>query len=268
MLQAYIDDSGSYTGDRKLFLVALIHRADAWAQFSDDWDAVLRAEPPIDYFKMKEAHRCHEQFRGWSQAKRDRKVALLGEVVAHYRPIALNCFVSRRNHEKYLKPHAPYGLSSPYFPLAFVMICGIARIIKGLGINLPCDVIFDEQDEVSKHVLLFYDYIMGQQPDDWSQYVNSSPIFRSDRDFLPLQAADMAAWTIRREADGALPSEYDDLLDKVNPRGGSYSLEITEEYLRKWGEGMQATPGAGLVTEKARWNEVIQQMLTDGHFGG
>ncbi|MGB7257232.1 MAG: hypothetical protein WBD48_04065, partial [Pseudolabrys sp.] len=50
------------------------------------------------------------------------------------------------------------------------------------------------------------------------------PMFRSDDDFLPLQAADMFAWCIRNATDKQDETAFNWLLDEMpNVRGTEYS---------------------------------------------
>jgi hypothetical protein len=263
MIQAYVDDSEGASANRPLVLAAYIHAAEEWIKFSDAWDAALHEEPRIEYFKMVEAQNLRDQFKGWSHKKRTRKLFRLAEVIAEFGPFSLDCWLNARRHKEVLKPHAPYGLSSPYYPLSFALACGVARVCHGHGANHPIDFIFDKQDNVSKHVLLFWDYTVSGQPPEWGGLINPSPIFRDDKDVLPLQAADFLAWHTRRELEGTYPKEYEGLLGLIRP-ACSYSLEITDEYLAKWGEGMQQIPGSKSVLSKSSWDAAIKQIVDAG----
>lgn len=268
MLQAFVDDSASTTGDRRLVMAALVHSAEDWEAFSDAWDAELKREPAIDYFHMVEAQNRRGQFQGWSEAKRTRKVFALAEVIKEFGPLSVDSFISLRDHKAILKPHAPFGLSSPYYPTVFVLACGVARACQMLGAEVPCDFVFDRQDNVSKHVQLFWEYTISQQPPEWGQFISASPVFRDDKDVLPLQAADLLAWHTRRGYEENYPSEYEGILKLIRAEGFSYSLEITNHYLHKWAEGMKKIPGAGQLLKKGKWNAVIEEILENGGIMG
>src|SRR5690348_7326461 len=126
MLQAFIDDSEGKSGRRPLVLAAYVHAAEEWIQFSDAWDAALHEEPRIEYFKMVEAQNLRGEFKGWSHKARTKKLFRLAKVIAEFGPLSLDCSLSVRCHKEVLKPHAPYGLSSPYYPLVFGIACGVA----------------------------------------------------------------------------------------------------------------------------------------------
>ena len=264
MLQAYIDDSQSNTGNRRLVLAAYVASAEDWQRFADEWDAVLQRDPAIEYFKMVEAQNLRGQFKGWSHKKRTAKLTALAEVIGSLRPLSVDCSVSVKHFNDVLKPHAPYGLSSPYFPLVFGLTCGVARACHALGARLSCDFIFDKQDNVSKHVLLFWDQIVCQQEYDWRPLINSSPIFRDDKEFVVLQAADMLAWHTRREFDGTYPEEYGHIRDSIRIPGFSYSVEVPDSMLEYWGEGMKAIPGSEAILSKSAWNAEVERIIQEG----
>lgn len=264
MLRAFIDDSEGASAHRPLVLAAYVHSSEEWIRFSDAWDAALHAEPRIEYFKMVEAQNLRDQFKGWSHKKRNRKLYALAEVISEFGPLSIDCVVNAKRQKEILKPYAPYGLSSPYFPLTFALACGVARACHAYGSGLSIDFVFDKQDNVSKHVLLFWDYIVGQQPKEWGKLINPSPIFRDDKEVKPLQAADMLAWHTRREYEGTYPSEYEGLRDLIRVPGFNYSLEITDDYLIKWGEGMKQIPGSKQMLQKSKWNDVIAEILDGG----
>jgi hypothetical protein len=81
VLQAYVDDSGNFRQQRTSLLAGLVASADAWVDFSDRWNGVLRAAPSIEYFKMSEAFARVKNFAGFSEDARDAKVDQLVDVI-------------------------------------------------------------------------------------------------------------------------------------------------------------------------------------------
>lgn len=264
MLQAFIDDSEGQSADRPLVLAGYLHSAEEWIAFSDAWDAALHAHPRIKGLHMVEAHRLRGEFEGWTEDARTRKLFKLAEIIADFRPFSIACSLSAKSHTELLKPYAPYGLSDRYFPLVFTVACGFARLCHAYGAHVPIDFIFDRQDNVSKHVNLFWDYIVGGQPKEWGSLIQPTPMFRDDDNVKPLQAADMLAWNVRRFYEGNYPSEYDRLRDLLCYEGYSYTLEITDDYLRRWGEKMQQLPNVKDVLTKPAWDAAMQQIIEDG----
>jgi hypothetical protein len=80
-VQLFTDDSGG-KGHSELFVLAgLISHSDDWANFSDEWDALLKSPPRIDLFKMREAAGYSGQFLGFSKVDRDAKLRGLCQII-------------------------------------------------------------------------------------------------------------------------------------------------------------------------------------------
>jgi uncharacterized protein DUF3800 len=76
-VRAFTDDSGSGGDSRYFVLCGFMADLPTWEHFSDQWDAVLKAPPAIEYFKMSEAESLKGQFdknKGWSETTRNKKV--------------------------------------------------------------------------------------------------------------------------------------------------------------------------------------------------
>ena len=85
--------------------------------------------------------------------------------------------------------------------LLFQAIMIVAAHQDRFGIVGPCDFIFDEQigfsDEVNRLWSRFKASLDRSTTSDLAKFVGSRPIFRTELDFLPLQAADLCAWQLR-----------------------------------------------------------------------
>jgi hypothetical protein len=205
MMQAFSDDSSGGDGDKTLLLAGCVQKYTVWADFSIEWEAALATAPRIEYFKMREARSRINQFDGWTIAERDAKVKKLAELVARYKPIIISAWVSRTAFNQIVEPVAPYLLRHPYLPVFYALIIKRAEWQHGNGETLPTDFIFDEQGIVGAETVVWYSYMKGQQAPHIAALMGSTPIFRDDKWVLPLQAADMAAWHMRRQVDN--PSE-------------------------------------------------------------
>lgn len=268
-LQAFTDDSVAQTGDRRLFLAGYLHRADAWASFSDDWHAVLSAWPAIDYFKASEAYNLSGQFdykRGWDEVQRDFKMSMLAGVIGKYQPFSFHFSINRQIFEDELKPVSPYGLRQPHFTMCFAVVAGVARYAAQEGIATPIEFIFDQQDGVDTDIALFFSYMKRSLPVEAQGLIDGSPIFKSDRDkrYMPLQASDLLAWHLRREHEtGSSLPLTGDLLNK----GGHLAQEIPDEVLRDWVDHHSKLQGPGMIqtrTEWRRWRTETKRLIEAG----
>jgi hypothetical protein len=68
--------------------------------------------------------------------------------------------------------------------------------VKKIPLDQTVDFIFDEHT-MKKPLLSAWDTYMQERPLHIKPRYGAAPIFRDDRDFLPLQAADMWAWWVR-----------------------------------------------------------------------
>src|SRR4051812_21465009 len=80
-LQGAFDDSGSEPTSPFFVLAGFLANVGQWERFADAWQAKLRADPAIGYFKMSEAMGRYGEFDGWPRALRDQKVLELAEII-------------------------------------------------------------------------------------------------------------------------------------------------------------------------------------------
>ena len=85
-LQVFIDESGGKGQPGYLVLMGLVLSAEEWAAFSDEWDRLLRAEPPIRYFKWAEAWKASGEFHHFSRERSLEKAARLAAVIQRFEP--------------------------------------------------------------------------------------------------------------------------------------------------------------------------------------
>jgi hypothetical protein len=260
-LRAFIDDSAADTGDQRLFMAGYLHRADQWALFSEAWDNELRSWPSIEYFKMAEANNLRDQFarrKGWTEETRDAKVSLLAHIIRDFQPMSFEFSVPRDVFYSELTPVNPRGLS-PHFTTCFHVVAGLAQYMANEGVTTPIDFIFDEQDGVDTDIALFFSHMKKDLPPEAQALIDGSPIFKSDKDkrYLPLQAADLLAWHLRREHEMNVKLPLAAMLR--NSRGHLVS-EVPNEVLRRWSEHHSKLPGINQLQSKNEWRAVKEEI--------
>lgn len=205
-LHAFVDDSSSDVGDRRLFLAAYINGAGPWIDFGNKWRATLAQNPEISYLKMSEAQNLSGQFRGWSVSERDAKILQLARVIEETRPWSVFCSISRSEYAKIVAPVAPYPLKQPYFSCFWGIIRTAAdyhlHLDRGRPANTspvpPVEFVFDEQGGLGADAALWYNWLKNDQEPDIARLMGDKPIFGDDKQMAALQAADMLAWHVRR----------------------------------------------------------------------
>lgn len=251
MFKAYFDDSSSDEGSQTLLLAGCVQKYSVWADFSIAWEAALVEEPSIKYFHMREARKLVGQFARWKAAARNAKIKRLATLVARYEPWTITAWVSRKEHDAILRPITPFLLQQPYFSVFYAVIIKLAHWHYDLGVTLPVDYIFDDQGAVGAEAVLWYEQIRQWQKPEFAALMGSVPKFEDDEAVLPLQAADILAWHIRRHKDN--PGE-DDSKWPTAPLNGLLraEVEITKDMLVHMAEQMKQVPGIETVQQRPK----------------
>ncbi len=255
VLQAYVDDSVCQSGDRRLFMAGYIQDAEQWQAMSDEWDVALRDEPAIEYFKMSEAHSRRGQFQKFSESQRTDKIWKLARIIEKFDPWSFHTSVSLAEFDAILKPHLPFPMSSPYALLFQGMVLGIASLHAENHIHSPTRIIFDRQEGIAAKVIPVFEAMFDAVPTEWRSLVTGTPQFEDDIHVLPLQAADMLAWHVRREHEGQYPEEYYGLLTAITKQGVSAFTTVTKVELQKFADVFASMPNLKLVNKNV-WREL------------
>jgi Protein of unknown function (DUF3800) len=245
---AYVDESGCGATGNILLLSACIQTYPVWADFSNDWDAVLHLPPSISAFHMRKARKRAGEFAGWKAIDLDRKVIALTDVIMRHRPRVLSCWVSERDYKETVGSVAPSDLHHAYFTCFCVIVIKVAEYQLMRGITTPADYIFDDHDDIGNEALLWYAAMKDSQPSNIQALMGSSPVFRNDEDVLPLQAADLIAWHKRRrkEIAGLDPEVAASLRIDELPNA---EVKITREMLEKFSGDIADIPNVELFRE-------------------
>lgn len=196
ILQGYFDDSGSDAGSSIYVVGGFLSDANTWAAFTDEWQKILAKEPfPVEYLHMKEANRLIKQFQGCPLPLRDQKVFELAELTVKYKLRRIEASIMRSDFDEMLKGEYPGPVGeSAYFLCFYKIITAFAREPSLIGKNIQ--LIFDEQGRIGEDAREAYTLLREMYPDEYK--LISRPIFGSDLDYKPLQAADLYAWHARR----------------------------------------------------------------------
>jgi hypothetical protein len=253
MLKLFADDSGSDTNRDGMFvLYGYIMEELRWEDFAERWDARLKRPDfvPLPYCRMANAEEGDGPFAGIDRPFRQRKVKDLAEVISECRPTAIGCKMTWKNYNEILKGKVPQMLDNAYAVLFFQVLRGItelqlkfnreipdelkAQIEKEYGAQIgikPVDFVFDDQGPAGLQCLQWWGALKERVPEPHITVISNTPQFKDDRDVVPLQAADMLAWHIRREFE--YPHEdRAEILGLINPEG-IWEQEISPDMLRR-----------------------------------
>ena len=196
-IQAYVDDSGG-KGQGKVFVFsALVATAEEWAAFTKEWNARLKQSPSIRYFKMAEAANRNGQFRGFSEAERDTKLRELCQVLNRPSITEISCTLVLEDFFRAWAYRLGRPATEPYFFPFYVINEALGYEMLGRGLKDPCEAFFDEHVIFGPRAKAWYPIIRAAQERLLQRVMPVEPMFRSDKDILPLQGADLTAWVQR-----------------------------------------------------------------------
>jgi hypothetical protein len=203
VLQAYADDSGNHKESHVFVLAGFVAKADPdWILFEKEWADALAKPPRLAYFKMKECHALKGQFNGWKKQDRDERLAELVTIIKNRALASIFALVPRGEFSAAISRSKSRWSKSPYGVVYYALVWATLKSVLSSGITDQVDFIFDEQlrlsDDVQAAWGLFSQLAMKSE---LAPLLGSRPVHGDDKKFLPLQAADLLAWHIRRWYD-------------------------------------------------------------------
>jgi hypothetical protein len=233
VLKAFIDDSGS--GDTKYFVMAgYLGTVSAWECFDERWRAVLDDDPKIPYFHAVEARSLRPDgvWAGITEQERDAKIDRFVEVIQSVDIQAVYVRLKQSDYNEIFKGKVPEKWDSPYYCLfsSFVSLSGLV-LAEQFGAEGPIEFVFDNHEKYKRHGQEFYD---GTRVFLIRDQTAPNIHFRDDKDFPPLQAADLLAWQVRRAF--CYPREENRHFDECRKAGGRshFAWTVPSELLWSW----------------------------------
>jgi len=204
VIQGFIDDSGGDGRSPVFVLAGYVAKAEQWEAFTDEWQKVLDyPDPtPIKFLKTNQIYRNNvpnTDFYGWTDKQRDARLKMFIAAIRRHVLHGIVSVVPMEPYERLMKGKFNLAmLDRPYFLSFFGILINLLKLTHDLKLDDKLDLIFDEQN-VRKEVLAAeFDKCMALAPPELHKLCGGMPIFGSDHDALPLQAADMLAWHARR----------------------------------------------------------------------
>lgn len=198
MLQAFCDES--LDSDGFFVMAGYVAPVENWLRFNDQWQGVLDLSEhpyqPIPRFKMS----AMSGYRGLRRAEKFYRV--IEEHATAAFSVRIDVAAMKRAKVRAKWPVAledDHAMSNPYY-FAFRLVTeGLAKVQSQLGLAQPVDFVFDEHTS-SKYCSRAWDSFKDKAPPEFKQYLGAPPIFRKEEEYLPLQAADLYAWWVRKWA--------------------------------------------------------------------
>jgi hypothetical protein len=237
VLRAFIDDSGS-GGDSPWFVLAgYLGTVEAWNAFDEPWGKVLAGPPELKYFKASEAEslRPDGQWAGVTKDERNQRIDAFINVIGAHAMRSIYVRLKQQDYDEVIKPYIPPMWHNAYYFLFVGFLSAATMTTKHLGDDRHIEFFFDSNREVEKPSRMLY----GQSA-DLPQFRNrvENIHYKDEKVFLPLQAADLLAWQIRRRFSvQEVPRlQFESAINC--PPGPPYSHTVTRAELEKMGQDM------------------------------
>lgn len=173
------------------------------ADLAEDWQQHLAAKQPrkIDYFKLHEATALKKQFAGWGKDDRDEKVRQLAACLTRSRLLRVGAWFKWKSlqdvAQEFSHIEGRHSLSQPFIQLVIYALSACISESVNRGYKQPMEIVFDNNDHFAGTVKRAYDIwfdqetLLGSAPH--LAVMPTQPLFRDDKDFVVLQAADLLA---------------------------------------------------------------------------
>ncbi len=261
IVHAWFDDTGSHERHGLFRWIGLVATVDVWTVFSAEWFRILNASPPIYYWHTTSAHNG-KLFRSDNgeridRADREAKESALCELLGRYHQamIAIDISVSVDEHAEHFignlninKDH-PYaevylevGLQRPeYAALIHAISAGLnfARSwsqAQGQGGRKMVFIFFEDREDSWQDDVCFSMKALRRMltPDDRKSL--GQVLFLPGKGAgggAPLEAADLYAWHVQRNASGKAASALESLQSEQLSKIHCHPLPVTPEWLRQ-----------------------------------
>src|SRR5215470_7758200 len=146
MLQIWLDESGE--GNPPVFVLAgYLHHAEKWLLFANEWRKSMAIEPKLNYIKSSEAFGLRNQFKGWTEDDRDKRLMDFVQIIERYTAGSYAFIIEHENFREILQQKFP-PFKSPYtFCYAatlYAMVYAMNELSKKEGVDDKIELIFDQ----------------------------------------------------------------------------------------------------------------------------
>jgi hypothetical protein len=203
MFSAYFDCSHGGLKDGTFAVSGWLSTAERWHEFSADWQSIL-ASYQVPYFHMKEfAHSRGAYSSGWKgdEPKRGAFIQELIGAISHHAMAGFACLAESQVYQEVDREYrVREHFGSEYALCSRVCVAKVKMWLGGHGLADPVEYVFDDGD------------VRGRLNQLMEEDGYPPPIYKPSRDrvtkdgtqicgMLPLQAADLAAYELRKGWD-------------------------------------------------------------------
>jgi hypothetical protein len=193
---------------------------------------------------MSEAMALRGEFaKGWTSALRDQRIFELAEIIRAFAQVAVQSAIWGRDFGDVIKSIHP-AVDKPYFLCLYQLIFSVYTYQVEHGM-MECEIIFDTQSDLAPRAFEEWKKAQDVAPTaERKELMNSVPVFRDDEVALPLQAADMYVWLVRKN--------YQQSESEIVCKAAMKVLNEFPVIARAWSRDQLIEAGAKMVVKQAR----------------
>jgi hypothetical protein len=233
VLKAYLDESADGTSEHVFVVAGWLGHSGVWEKFIPRWCKRVLSEG-VERFHMTRCNSGHEEFHGWPDGRRNALIADLIALICEFELTGFGAGILLEDYRgvKQANPAAKANiwLNNPYFITFNWCIQEMCLAHRGEQIA----ILNDRHEGVEFRLGEYFNQISDEPAVVYSKQL-SSLTFGNSKDQIPLQAADLVAWEVRRELlrrkIGSLLTEREPfvaLLPKLNPNIGIFDKRTLE----------------------------------------
>src|SRR5260370_4478160 len=207
MYQAMIDETDSHELGPTVFLLGgYIASVEQWEGLTDAWKNELDRDPKLQYFSFREAYptseKPHGQFANFSEAKRDERVANFRRIIERYITNEIIIGFLMQSYNDTFRGRRKMINNPNHFALPNLMAAAAQNLKEAGMLKQPVEFICDDRKIEERNLLDAWFYARKhskpEPPDLFDKILTTAPVFRSSRDVIALQTADLfVGWTRR-----------------------------------------------------------------------
>jgi hypothetical protein len=197
MFTAYLDESGTHAGAGILAVAGYVSVDRQWVEFQREWQEILIAEN-IPFFHMADYESRFGIYKDWSNEKRIRVITRLCSIIKRrvHRAFTSSVILSDYNEVAAMRPDlfgTPYGFNANIC-MRLISDWAEQRAHKG-----PIAYVFERGSGYEAELAQQFNIYLSSD-ELKALYRLSTLTFADKRDILPLQAADILVYEVRKRA--------------------------------------------------------------------
>ena len=205
-IRVYIDDSGKRDHSPVQVLAGYLASEAGWSAFDAEWKLLLDRHA-LEGLHMAEAWRLARSYHHLGKLRRDALLVEAIEIVKRHAKFAIVSSLHFEAFDHWFAREESDGHHAlrPYFFAFHSLIVQVVRYVHSQRRERTIEFTFDEQGgESHRAVLSAMDQLRELCAKDFPGVEIVDPVFADDRTCQPLQAADLLAWLVRRDAYNAV----------------------------------------------------------------